>query len=277
MATYAIGDIQGCFDSFMCLLNEAGFNNKDDTLWVAGDMVNRGPKSLETLRFIKALGDKAKVVLGNHDLHLLAIAEGIKKPSRKDTITDILHAHDKNEILAWLSQQPLLHYDEKLEYLLVHAGLPPQWEMQEALGYAQEIHEVLISPQKNQFLKHMYGDLPSRWDNNLADWKRLRVITNYLTRMRLCHSDGTLDLSHNQGLKNLPTGFKPWFAHANRKTHNLKILFGHWAALEGESDANNVFALDTGCVWGGRLTMMRLEDHKIFSCQCEAMISFGKE
>ncbi len=273
MATYSIGDIQGCFDPLTRLLNEAQFNPEQDTLWVAGDMVNRGPKSLETLRFIKSLGDRAKVVLGNHDLHLLATAYGVRKPAPKDTFTEILNAPDKAELLAWLRNQPLLHYDKQSEYVLVHAGLPPQWKIEQALAYAHEVHLALVSPDIKSYLKSMYGDQPDCWNNNLKGWKRLRVITNYLTRMRICNASGRLDLSHNQGLKNIPPGYKPWFSHKNRKTRNLNILFGHWAALEGKSEPDNVFALDTGCVWGGSLTMMRLEDRKVFNCQCKPVLS----
>lgn len=273
MATYAIGDIQGCFDQLTCLLNEAQFNPEQDTLWVAGDMVNRGPKSLETLRYIKSLGDKAKVVLGNHDLHLLATAFGVRKRSPKDTFTEILNAPDKDGLLNWLKQQPLLHYDEPHNCVLVHAGLPPQWKIKQALGYAQEVHVALNSPEIKTYLKSMYGDQPNCWNNHLKGWKRLRVITNYLTRMRICNAQGKLDLVHNQGLKNIPPGYKPWFSHKHRKTRNLNILFGHWAALEGNSEPDNVYALDTGCVWGGRLTMMRIEDRKIFSCSCKPVVS----
>jgi bis(5'-nucleosyl)-tetraphosphatase (symmetrical) len=268
MATYVIGDIQGCFDSFVCLLKNAPFIPGQDTLWVAGDMINRGPKSLKTLRLIKSMGDKSIAVLGNHDLHLLAAAYGIMKPRRRDTFTEILDAPDRDELIEWLRQQPLVHYDPALQSLMVHAGIPPQWELQEALSYAEEVHVALTSSKIKQFLKNMYGDQPNCWDNSLKGWKRLRLITNYFTRMRICSADGKLDLTHKEGLNNMPDGFKPWFAHAERKTRDLNIMFGHWAALQGESDGDNVYALDTGCVWGGQLTMLRLDDHKVFSCQC---------
>lgn len=268
MATYVIGDIQGCFDSLTCLLKNAPFIPGHDTLWVAGDMVNRGPKSLKTLRLIKAMGGKCKTVLGNHDLHLLAAAYGVLKPRRRDTFAEILNAPDRDELIEWLRQQPLIHYDPELKSLMVHAGIPPQWELQDALNYAEEVHIALTSSKIKPFLKNMYGDQPDYWDNSLKGWKRLRLITNYCTRMRICDADGKLDLTHKEGLSNMPDGFQPWFGHTNRKTREVNILFGHWAALQGESDGDNVFALDTGCVWGGQLTMIRLEDHKLFSCQC---------
>lgn len=273
MATYAIGDIQGCFAPLICLLDQAGFDQQKDMLWVAGDMVNRGPKSLETLRFLKDLGDRAKVVLGNHDLHLLAIAEGIKRPHSNDSIMDILRAPDREELLNWLRHQSLLYYNPELDYVLVHAGLAPQWSIEQALALAAEVESVLWSPDYREFLYHMYGDEPNRWDDSIQGWPRLRLITNYFTRMRLCNEAGELELTHHQGIEGAPAGFSPWFSHKNRNTRHLKILFGHWAALEGESNEDHVFALDTGCVWGRKLTMMRLEDHRVFSCNCEQMVA----
>jgi bis(5'-nucleosyl)-tetraphosphatase (symmetrical) len=271
MATYAIGDIQGCFNAFRCLLQEASFDPAQDTLWVAGDMVNRGPDSLSTLRFIKSLGDSAVVVLGNHDLHLLAVAYGVKKASTSDTFDEIIAAADADELLTWLRQQPLLHYCPERNYALVHAGLAPQWSIKQALALSQEVESCLKGDNYHAFLTHMYGDEPDGWHDNLQNWDRLRVITNHLTRMRLCDADDHLDLQHKQGPKGAREGFKPWFAHQHRKTRDINILFGHWAALQGESNEDKVFALDTGCVWGGHLTMMRLEDHRLFSCHCEAI------
>jgi bis(5'-nucleosyl)-tetraphosphatase (symmetrical) len=269
MATYAIGDIQGCFKAFSCLLKEAVFEPEKDVLWVAGDLVNRGPDSLSTLRYIKGLGDNAKVVLGNHDLHMLAVAYGIKPPHRSDTLDDVIKADDAEELFTWLRQQPLLYHCPERHYALVHAGLAPQWTIEQALSLSQEVETVLKGPNFKDFLFHMYGDEPNRWCDDLTGWQRLRVITNHFTRMRLCDADGHLDLKHKHGLEDVRSGFKPWFAHAHRKTRDTNILFGHWAALEGESNEDRVFALDTACVWGGRLTMMRLEDHRLFSCSCE--------
>ena len=271
MATYAIGDIQGCFKALTCLLEEAAFDPAEDCLWVAGDLVNRGPDSLATLRFIKALGDSARVVLGNHDLHLLAVAYGIKRASRSDTFDEIINADDADELLSWLRQQPLLHYCPDRNYALVHAGLAPQWSIAQTVSLSQEVEAALKGPDFKQFLLHMYGDEPDQWHDNLTGWPRLRVITNHLTRMRLCDAEDHLDLRHKHGLEDVRSGFKPWFAHRHRQSRDINILFGHWAALEGESNEDRVFALDTGCVWGGRLTMMRLEDHRLFSCSCEAV------
>jgi bis(5'-nucleosyl)-tetraphosphatase (symmetrical) len=231
-------------------------------------MVNRGPNSLETLRYLKQLDDHAVVVLGNHDLHLLAIACGAKHAGKKDTLEAILEAPDRDELLTWLRFQPLLHVSKQHQAVLVHAGLPPAWTLPQAQLLAAEVEAVLRGPKYKQFLHHMYGNLPDRWQDELTGWPRLRLITNYLTRMRLCAADGTLNLTHNSGLDSLPEGFQPWFAHPHRLTAHNTILFGHWAALEGESNANQVIALDTGCVWGGRLTMLRLEDHRFFSCDC---------
>lgn len=271
MATYAIGDIQGCFNAFSCLLKEASFDPAQDTLWVAGDLVNRGPDSLSTLRFIKNLGDSAKVVLGNHDLHLLAVAYGIKPAGNSDTFDEIINADDAEELLSWLRQQPLLYYCPERNYALVHAGLAPQWNIQQALELNLEVENVLQGDNFKDFLTHMYGDEPDHWQDDLQGWERLRVITNHFTRMRLCDANDHLDLQHKHGLKGVRNGFKPWFSHPHRKTRDINILFGHWAALEGESNEDRVFALDTACVWGGRLTMMRLEDHRLFSCSCETV------
>ena len=270
MATYVIGDIQGCFDALTCLLEQAAFDPERDYLWVAGDMVNRGPDSLATLRYLKQLGDHAVVVLGNHDLHLLAIACGAKRAGKKDTLEAVLAAPDRDELLTWLRFQPLLHVSKQHQAVLVHAGLPPTWTLSQAQLLAAEVEAVLRGPKYQDFLHHMYGDQPDRWRDKLTGWPRLRLITNYLTRMRLCAADGTLNLTHNSGLDSLPDGFQPWFAHPHRQTADNTILFGHWAALEGESNANHVIALDTGCVWGGRLTMLRLDDHRFFSCACPA-------
>ncbi len=270
MATFVIGDIQGCFSALTCVLEQAEFNPQQDYLWVAGDLVNRGPDSLATLRFLMQLGDHAVIVLGNHDLHLLAVACGARAAGGKDTLTEVLAAPDRDELLDWLRMQRLLYVADQYNTVLVHAGLPPGWNITRAQLLAGEVETVLRGPEYTAFLHHMYGDQPARWEDGLTGWPRLRLITNYLTRMRLCDARGTLDLTHNSGLSSLPTGFLPWFAHPHRQTADHTILFGHWAALEGESNANHVIALDTGCVWGGRLTMLRLDDHCYFSCDCPA-------
>lgn len=275
MATYAIGDIQGCYDEFMALLELARFKPKKDKLWVAGDMINRGPKSLETLRYIKGLRDSAVVVLGNHDLHLLAIAHKIQKSGSSDTAIQILKAPDRRELLDWLRQQPLVHYDKKRKYAMVHAGIPPKWSIKKTLSLASEVEAALRGSDYKKFLANMYGDSPCRWDDDLRGWPRLRIITNYLTRMRLCDNKGGLELLHYKTPAQAPAGYQPWFSHDKRKTRNLNIIFGHWAALDGKSDRDRVFALDTGCVWGRQLTMMRLEDQQIFSYQCTAQRTYA--
>ena len=264
MATYALGDLQGCYRELCQLLEKVGFSD-GDRLWLCGDLVNRGPHSLETLRLVKSLGERARVVLGNHDLHLLAVAWQGEKKSRKDTLDAILTAADRDELLGWLARQPLLHHDPELGYAMVHAGLPPIWTLPQALDYAGEVEAVLRGPRARAFFEHMYGNEPNRWDETLTGWGRLRLITNYLTRIRFCDARGTLELKTKGGIEAPPSGFAPWYSFPERKSADTPILFGHWASLEGCADATNVFALDTGCVWGGRLTALRLEDRAWFS------------
>ncbi len=270
MATYAVGDIQGCLSPLQCLLEEVSFHPEKDTLWVVGDMINRGPNCLATLRYLYNFRDCVKVVLGNHDLHLLAVAHHRRGLNRSDTLDKILEAPDREELLEWLRHQPLVHHDKKLGFTMVHAGIPPQWSIRKALKRSREVEKRLQGKKFKQFLSDMYGNRPDKWRSTLHGTKRLRVITNYFTRMRLCTPDGRVDLTHKGSPKNAPKGYLPWFEHKKRKARKDKIVFGHWAALEGKCDAPNVYALDTGCVWGGRLTMMRLEDEKIFSCSCHA-------
>ena len=265
MATYAIGDVQGCYDSLMALLEEIDYDDNKDTLWFAGDLVNRGPKSLETLRFIKGLGDKAISVLGNHDLHLLAVAAGFKKTTRSDTLDAILVAPDCNELLNWLRVQPLVHHDAALSFTMVHAGIPPQWSIHQALGYAHEVESILRGDNANDFLKVMYGNEPSSWSDDLDGMDRIRLITNYFTRMRFCTSTGELELTTKSGVSDAPEHLYPWFALNNRVAKRDNIIFGHWAALGGKTHQKNIFGLDTGCVWGGELTAMRLEDMQLYS------------
>jgi len=266
MAIYAVGDIQGCFDELMALLEMVQFND-NDTLWVAGDLVNRGPKSLETLRYLKSLGERAVIVLGNHDLHLLAVYYGSVSRKRSDTLDEILDAPDAAELMDWLRSQRLAHYDAGLNYFMSHAGLPPTWNVKQAIKRAGEVEEIIKGPLAQEYFDNMYGNLPNRWEKGLLGWDRLRLITNYLTRMRFCDSDGTLDFKAKGGLDSQPNGFLPWFRQP-RKDSSAAVLFGHWAALEGRTDTEGVHALDTGCVWGNALTAMRLEDQQLFSCKC---------
>lgn len=268
MSTYAIGDIQGCFDELQALLELIEFDPSKDTLWLAGDLVNRGPKSLETLRFIKGLGQSAVTVLGNHDLHLLACDYGIKKA--KGSIKDILEAPDKEDLLNWLGKQPLVHHCPDLEFTMVHAGIPPIWSLKKALKLSQEVENALQSDQRDQYFEHMYGDTPDTWSDELTGFDRLRTITNYFTRMRFCDDQGKLELETKETADNWPKGFQPWFSFKKSKMKNQRIIFGHWAALEGNTKSERIFGLDTGCVWGGALTALRLEDQQRFSLPCSS-------
>ena len=270
MATYAVGDIQGCLIPLKRLLEQVDFTPASDRLWITGDLINRGPDSLAALRFVRQLGSSATVVLGNHDLHLLAVAQGERKLNRKDTLAPILSAPDKDQLLDWLRHRPLLHHDADLGYVMTHAGIPPIWSLEEAKARAREVETVLRGGKYVDFLATMYGNEPDTWSDDLSGWDRLRVITNYFTRMRFCSARGQLDLKAKQGLDSAPEGFTAWFKHPGHRCGQQKILFGHWAALEGKTGTDNAIALDTGCVWGKSLTMMRLQDGKRFSTDCAA-------
>lgn len=268
MATYAIGDIQGCLSALQALLLIIDFDEGKDELWFTGDLVNRGPASLETLRFIKNLKGNHRIVLGNHDLHLLAIHHHAHPGWEEDTLQSILTANDREELLGWLIQQPLLHYDEKLGFLMVHAGIAPDWTLATAQQLADEIKTILLSPSAREFFCNMYGNLPNQWHDSLTGWDRYRCITNYLTRARFCYPDGRLELRTKGKL--VSSTLIPWFNIPSRVNKDLKIIFGHWAALGGVTNTPNIFALDTGCVWGYSLTAMCLEDGKRFSVSCHA-------
>ena len=270
MATYAIGDIQGCLEPLRCLLNKIAFDPAKDKLWLAGDLINRGPETLATLRYLYKLRDSLTIVLGNHDLHFIAVYYGLRKKGKSDTLDQLLMAPDRLDLVYWLRQQKLVHHDSVLGYTMVHAGIPPQWNLQEALMRSNEVEMVLRSENPQPFLAGMYGNTPTLWSEQLADVERLRVITNYFTRMRFCNAQGELELQTKESADAAPAGFAPWFSFMQRKTRNEKIIFGHWAALEGQVSYPNVYALDTGCVWGGTLTAMRLEDGVRFSCKCNA-------
>jgi bis(5'-nucleosyl)-tetraphosphatase (symmetrical) len=273
MATYAIGDIQGCLDDLNALLKKIHFNPKKDTLWFAGDLVNRGDKSLETLRFIKNLGASAISVLGNHDLTLLALAQGNKKV-RYHTLHNILNAPDREELLLWLRHRPLLHHDATLGYTMIHAGLPPQWDLALAQQCAHEVEHILQGSQYPDFMNNMFGDQPKKWQASLTGWDRLRFITNSFTRMRYCKPKGKLNFKDKGPIGSQKKGYIPWFTLKKRKNKDLNIIFGHWSTLFGETQQNNVHALDTGCLWGGRLTAMRLDNTskskpKLISVKCK--------
>jgi bis(5'-nucleosyl)-tetraphosphatase (symmetrical) len=266
MATYCIGDIQGCFDELQQLLDIINYDQNHDHLWFVGDLVNRGPKSLESLRFIKQLSN-TKIVLGNHDLHLLNFYNGIVD-FEADQLEQILSAPDCLELIEWLRKQPLLYHDAEHNFVLTHAGIYPGWDLDEAIIYAREVETILQGKDYVGFLKNMYGNEPTLWNDNLKKWDRLRFIVNAFTRMRFCDQKGKLEFAHAGKIETAPQGFLPWFKIPERKTKNIKILFGHWAALEGKTDEPNVFALDTGCVWNESLTAMRLEDGAKFSTSC---------
>lgn len=265
MATYAIGDIQGCYQELLNLLEQIRFNPAQDHLLFTGDLVNRGPESLETLRFVKDLGDSATVVLGNHDLHLLAIASGTEKARKGDTLDEILEAPDCTELCHWLLHHPLAYYSEEFDCLLVHAGLPPQWTCEDALEKGAEVSEMLQSKKCIKLFANMYGDEPNQWKETLSGWERLRYITNALTRTRFVTPKGKLDFKHKGGLGAATPKLIPWFKHTDRESQDTTIVFGHWAALQGATKKPNVIGLDTGCVWGGYLTALRLDDGMRFS------------
>jgi bis(5'-nucleosyl)-tetraphosphatase (symmetrical) len=268
MATLAIGDIQGCYDQLMRLLERARYDERRDVLWFVGDLVNRGPQSLATVRFVKGLGSRAVTVLGNHDLNLLAVAEGIRKPHRGDTDGDILAAPDRDELLAWLRRQRMLHVENG--YAMVHAGLLPQWTVPQAAALAREVEEALRAPGYRQLLRDMYGNEPVRWRDDLAGAERLRVVVNAMARMRVITADGALELNYKMGLDRMPPGHMPWYDAPGRASRDVTILFGHWAS-HGRLVRADVVCLDSGCVWGRDLSALRLEDRKVFSCDCPEM------
>ncbi|HTN48818.1 MAG TPA: symmetrical bis(5'-nucleosyl)-tetraphosphatase [Burkholderiaceae bacterium] len=274
MATYAIGDIQGCFDALQRLLGVIGFDATRDRLWLVGDLVNRGTQSLATLRFARSLGERAITVLGNHDLHLLMVAEGLARAHRSDTIDDVLAAPDRDELIGWLRSQPMMHVEGG--YAMVHAGLLPQWSVPRALELAREVETALRGPRYREFMAAMYGNRPDRWDEGLTGNDRLRVLVNAMTRMRLCTSDGVMEFSHKTGLDGAPAGFVPWFDVPNRASLGATVVCGHWAAL-GLLQRPDLLALDSGCVWGRQLSAVRLEDRRLYQITCKELEGLASE
>ena len=266
MAQYVIGDLQGCYDPFRRLLDKIDFDPARDRLWLTGDLVNRGPKSRKTLRFVKKLGSAAISVLGNHDLHLLAVASGLRKKGRSDTLDRLLTAHDRDELLHWLRHRPLLHRENG--FTMVHAGIPHIWSIKQAASYATEVEAALRGPEWRKFLARMYGNTPRRWRDDLVGYPRLRTITNYLTRMRFVYANGQLDLQSKGLTPNRGRAVAPWFSYEERETRGQNIIFGHWAALQGEVQGDHLFAMDTGCVWGNQLSMVCLESGEWYRCNC---------
>ena len=275
MALYAIGDIQGCAAAFDALLQKLQFRASRDRLWLVGDLVNRGPDSLGVLRSVMALGRSVTCVLGNHDLHLLAVAAGHREPSRGDTFADVLAAPDADDIVDWLRHRPLLHHDAKARRVLVHAGIPPLWSVSQARAAAREIEDLLRGRRWRQSLRTMYGNEPAQWHPNLAREERRRFTINALTRMRYCDARGSLDLTESGRPGSQRAGLVPWFEIAGRRAAGTHIVFGHWAAL-GLLRRTDVTALDTGCVWGNRLTAVRLDrPARAVQTRCAARTSGG--
>ena len=267
MAIYAIGDVQGCYDELKRLLALLNVDPDRDELWFVGDLVNRGPRSLATLRYVRSLGKMATVVLGNHDIHLIALAFGNRSRAKVRELTDVLDAPDGGELVDWLRRRPLAHYRPEINTLMVHAGVPPQWDPLLTIKLAREVEQVLRGPQCAEYIRDLYGEKPNRWSPGLAGQDRLRFITNCLTRMRYCSADGTLDLRYNGAPGSQSRGLQPWFELPGRQTATVRVVFGHWASL-GLLQRKNLLGIDTGCVWGRKLTAVRLDGPaKTFSVQ----------
>jgi bis(5'-nucleosyl)-tetraphosphatase (symmetrical) len=265
MPTYVIGDLQGCRSKLVELLERIHKTCPNPRLIIAGDIVNRGPNSLDTLRDVKALGDSCEIVLGNHDLHLLAVSQGIHRKSSSDTLDDILAAPDRDELLDWLRHRPLALFEQG--HLIVHAGVVPQWTAQQTMELAGEVESVLRSPDWAKFLKEMYGNTPAKWNDNLTGVDRLRCIVNSLTRIRFCAEDGTMELGGTKGIEPDLPDFLRWFEVPGRKTEDVTVVFGHWSTL-GLIMRPNIISLDTGCLWGGKLTAVCLEDRNVIQVEC---------
>jgi len=278
MAIYAIGDIQGCFDALRRLLDKVGFDPARDRLWSVGDLVNRGPGSLETLRFFRALGDAGVAVLGNHDLHLLAVHAGTQPLKKKDTFQALLAAEDADALMDWLRHRPLMHADDRCGVAITHAGLAPQWDLDTARACAAEVEAVLRGPHYRDLLEAMYGDEPRQWDDTLTGIERQRFIINAFTRMRYCDVNGRLDLKYKGAPGTQPGDLMPWFDVPGRRHRETRIAFGHWSTL-GLVARPDVLALDTGCVWGGRLTVARLDTREddIIAIDCPASLRPGQD
>jgi bis(5'-nucleosyl)-tetraphosphatase (symmetrical) len=273
MSIYAIGDIQGCYKSLRNLIKQSGFKASTDKLWFCGDLVNRGPQSADVLRYIMGLGDTAHCVLGNHDLNLLAVAYGKRESKEQDTLDEILNAPDSNEMLKWLRHQPLFHQSKKYRICMVHAGIYPGWSITKTIKLAKEVQQVLRKGDYETLLEEMYGNSPAYWDDNLQGWDRLRFITNVMTRMRYLDSSGALDLDIKCSPGKQGPGHHPWYSIEAKRKKDWRVFFGHWSTL-GLHWQNNAICLDSGCLWGGKLTAARVNDEKIqfLSLNCEEKI-----
>ena len=268
MAVYLIGDVQGCDQALERLLHTIDFSASRDTLYLLGDLVNRGPDSLGVLRRVQALASSARCVLGNHDLHALAVAAGVRQPGRTDTLQGLLQAPDRPALLDWLRQQAMALQAHGV--LMVHAGVLPQWSAQDTLRHAAALEAVLRGPDATVFLARMYGNEPARWDEGLQGLDRLRLTVNALTRLRFCSADGTMEFATKEGADGAPAGFMPWFDVPGRRTASDVVAFGHWSTL-GWLNRTDVLALDSGCVWGGCLSALRLQAdgrHELLQVRC---------
>lgn len=270
MAVYAIGDVQGCFSELEQLLKKIRFNSNSDRLWFVGDLVNRGPQSLETVQFVQSLNERAQCVLGNHDIHLIACYTGAQTCKPTSSLKQILDHTDVDNIVDWMRNIPLLHHDAELNWTMVHAGLLPQWDLNLAQQCAQEVEQQLRANNYADFIAQAYGNTPSKWETSLNDRDRWRVIINAFTRLRLCDREGNMDFDHKGELGAQAEHLHAWF-DLPRQSENLNIVFGHWSAL-GLKHTDNLLGLDTGCLWGAALTAARLDCDEpiIYSVDCEA-------
>ncbi len=259
--TFAVGDLQGCLEPLQRLLDAVNFDESQDQLWCVGDLVNRGPDSLGTLEFLHSIRKSLKITLGNHDLHLLAVAHGEKKIKKDNDLSRIIESENADTLFKWLRKQPLLQWDKDKNLAMCHAGIPPMWDLKTAKALSKEVQTILKSSRHIYLYRAMYGNTPDLWDDNLKGMERLRVIVNYFTRMRFLGPNGELDLDNKQNRNVTDKNLKPWFSYPN-KLKKTQLLFGHWAALEGMFDHPQITGLDTGCVWGGPLTLQHIETGK---------------
>lgn len=276
MSTYLIGDVHGCYDELVALLQQVAFSPCEDELWLTGDLVARGPGSLDVLRYVRSLGDCVRLVLGNHDLHLLAVYAGISRNKPKDRLNPLLEAEDADELINWLRRQPLLQVDEEKKLVMAHAGITPQWDIHTAQACAREVEAVLSSDSYPLFLDAMYGDMPNHWTPTLTGLSKLRFSTNALTRMRFCFPNGQLDMIAKEAPGSAPPPLKPWFTIAGPVAEDYTIVFGHWASLEGKGTPEGIIGLDTGCCWGGNLTLLRWEDMTYFTQPSNREMAIGE-
>lgn len=274
MSTYLVGDVHGCLNELQSLLTQVNFDPHHDQLWLTGDIIARGPDSLGVLRYVHSLGSAVRTVLGNHELHLLAVYAGISRSKPKDRLTELLEAPDRHELINWLRRQPMLQVDDDRKLIMAHAGITPQWDLKTAQICAREVENMLHSDSYPLFLNAMYGDMPNRWHKGLHGLDRLRFSTNALTRMRYAFPQGQLDMMCKKPPSTAPSPLKPWFTLPRRVDPEYTIIFGHWASLQGQGTPDGIIGLDTGCCWGGTLTMLRWEDKQYFTqaaIPCEAL------